>query len=99
MVPQILLRQIDFGSFLSVAARRIILAVFVSVATSLTMVIRTIDSPATLIKLSGYFALTYWCWYSCRCGLTISMVARVHVALALRLKSIISIRVIPTKCI
>jgi hypothetical protein len=50
------------------------------------MVICTLDSPATSIKLSGYFALTYWCWYSCRCGLTTSMVARVHVALALRLK-------------
>jgi hypothetical protein len=83
MVLQILLRQIDFGSFLLVAVRRIILAVFVPAATSSTMVIRTLDSPATSIKLSGYVALTYWCWYSCRCGLTTSMVARVHVALAL----------------
>jgi hypothetical protein len=30
------------------------------------MVIRTLDSPATSIKLFGYFALTYWCWYSRR---------------------------------
>jgi hypothetical protein len=50
MVLQILLRQIDFESFLLVAARRIILAVFVPAATSSTMVIRTIDSPATAIK-------------------------------------------------
>jgi hypothetical protein len=50
------------------------------------MVIRALDPPATLIKLSGYFALTYWCWYSYRCGLTTSMVTRMHVALALRLK-------------
>jgi hypothetical protein len=25
------------------------------------MVIRTLDSPATSIKLSSYFSLTYWC--------------------------------------
>jgi hypothetical protein len=86
MVIPILLRQINFGSFLLVAARRIILAVFVSTATSSTMMIHTLGSPATSIKLSGYFTLTYWCWYSCRCGLTTSMVARVYIALALRLK-------------
>jgi hypothetical protein len=86
MVIQILRCQIDFGSFLLVAARRIILAVFIPAATSSTMVIRTLDYPTMLIKLSGYFTLTYWCWYSCRCGLTTSMAARVHVALALRLK-------------
>jgi hypothetical protein len=44
MVLQILLRRIDFGSFFLVAARRIILAVFVPAATSSTMVIRTLDS-------------------------------------------------------
>jgi hypothetical protein len=86
MVFWILLRQIDFGSFLLVVVRRIILAVFVPVATSSTMVIRTLDSTPMLIKLSGYFALTYWCWYSCRYGLTTLMTVRVHVALALRLK-------------
>jgi hypothetical protein len=59
MVLQILLHQIDFRSFLLVAARRMILAVFVPAATSSTMVIRTLDSLATAIKLSGYFALTY----------------------------------------
>jgi hypothetical protein len=36
-------------------------------ATTLTMVIRTLDSLATSTKLFGYFALIYWCWYSCRC--------------------------------
>jgi hypothetical protein len=33
------------------------LAIFVPAATSLTMVIRTLNSPATLTKLFGYFAL------------------------------------------
>jgi hypothetical protein len=59
MVLQILLPQIDFGSFLLVAARRIIFAVFVPAATSSTMVIHILDSTATSIKLSGYFALAY----------------------------------------
>jgi hypothetical protein len=44
---QILLRQIDFGSSVVVAARRIILVVFVPAATSSTMVIRILDSPST----------------------------------------------------
>jgi hypothetical protein len=61
MVLQILLRQINFGSFLLVAARRIIFAVFVPTATSSTMVICTLDSPAMSIKLFGYFSLIYWC--------------------------------------
>jgi hypothetical protein len=86
MVLQILLHQIDFGSFLLVAVRKIILAVFFPAATSSTMVIRTLDSPAAAIKLSDYFVLTYWCWYSCRYRLTTSMATRVHVALALRLE-------------
>jgi hypothetical protein len=34
------------------------------------MVIRTLDSPATSIKLFSYFALIHWCWYFCRCWLT-----------------------------
>jgi hypothetical protein len=42
--------------------------------------------PSNVDQVSGYFALTYWCWYSYRYGLTTSMVARVHVALALWLK-------------
>jgi peptidoglycan/LPS O-acetylase OafA/YrhL len=67
MVLQILLHQIDFGSFLLVAVRRIIPVVFVPTATSSTMVIHTLDSPAMTTKLFSYFALTYWCWYSCRC--------------------------------
>ena len=43
MVLQILLRRIDFGSFLVVAVR-IVLAIFVTAATSSTMVIRTLGS-------------------------------------------------------
>jgi hypothetical protein len=31
------------------------------VATSSTMVIRILNSPAMSIKLFGYFALIYWC--------------------------------------
>jgi hypothetical protein len=72
--------------FLMVAARSIILVLFIPSATSSTMVIRALGSPATSTRLFGYFSLSYWCWYSCRRWLTTSMVARVHVALALRLK-------------
>jgi hypothetical protein len=86
MVLQILLRKIDFGSSLLVTARRIIPTIFVLATVSSTMVIRTLDSPAMLIKSSSYFALTYWYWYSCQCGLTTSMAARMHIALAFRLK-------------
>jgi hypothetical protein len=86
MVLQILLRQTDFASFLLVVARRIILAIFVSAAMSSTMLIRTLDSPATSTKLFDYFAPAYWCWYSCRYWLTTLMAAHVHIALALRLK-------------
>jgi hypothetical protein len=67
MGVQILLRQIDLGSFLMVAARRIILAVLVPVATSSTMVIRILGSPSTSTRQIGFYSLTYWCWYSCRC--------------------------------
>ena len=52
----ILLRQIDFGSFVFVAVGRIILAVFVPAATSSTMVIRTLGSPSTMTKLVGYYS-------------------------------------------
>jgi hypothetical protein len=55
MVLQILLRQIDLGSFLMVAARIIILTIFVLAATSSTMVIRALDSPTMLTVLFGYF--------------------------------------------
>jgi hypothetical protein len=58
MVLRILHREIDLGSFLIVAARSIILAIIFPAATSSTMVIRTLDSPATSTKLFGYFALT-----------------------------------------
>jgi hypothetical protein len=75
-----------FWSFLMVAARRIILAIFIPAAMSSTMVIRTLGSPAASTRLFGLFSLEYWCWYSCRCWLIVLMVACVHVALALRLK-------------
>jgi hypothetical protein len=42
------------------------------------MVVCTLESPAMSTKLFGYFALSYYCWYSCRCLLTTSMVARVQ---------------------
>jgi hypothetical protein len=51
MVIRILLRQTDLGSFLMVAARSIILAIICFAATSLTMVIHTLDSPATSVRL------------------------------------------------
>jgi hypothetical protein len=54
---QILLRQIDFGFFLIVVATRIVLAIFSSVATSSTMVIRVVGSLVTLTKLFGCFSL------------------------------------------
>jgi hypothetical protein len=83
---KILLRQISFGLFLLVAARRVILAIFVPTATSSTMVICTLGFPATLTRLFGFSSLEYWCWYSCWCGMIILMVACVHVALALQFK-------------
>ena len=52
---QIILRQIDLGFFLLVGARRFVLAIFVPAATSSTMVIRTLGSLTTSIRLSGYF--------------------------------------------
>jgi hypothetical protein len=69
-----------------VAARMFVLATFVPTATSSTMMIHTLGSSTTSTRLFGYFSLAYWFWYSFRWGLTTSMVARVHVALALRLK-------------
>jgi hypothetical protein len=75
-----------FWSFIIVAARRIILAIFISAAPSSTMVIRTLGSPAASTRLFGLFSLKYWCWYSCRRWLIVLMVACVHVALVLRLK-------------
>jgi hypothetical protein len=80
-VFQILIRQVNFGVFLLIAARRIILV------TSSTMVIRILGSPTTSTRMFGLFSLEYWCWYFRRCGLIILMVACVHVALALWLKS------------
>jgi hypothetical protein len=56
-VFQILLRQVNFGVFLMVAARRIILAIFIPAATSSTMVIRILGSPTMLTRLFGLFSL------------------------------------------
>jgi hypothetical protein len=75
-----------FWSFLMVATRRIILAIFISAATSSTMVIRTLGSPTASTRLFDHFFLEYWCWYSCRCWLIILMATCVHLALALRFK-------------
>jgi multisubunit Na+/H+ antiporter MnhF subunit len=58
MGVQILLRQINLGSFLMVGARMIILAVLVPVATLSPMVIRILDSPSTSTRLIGYYSLT-----------------------------------------
>jgi hypothetical protein len=69
-----------------VAARRIILGIFIPAAMSSTMVIHILGSPAVLTRQFGLFSLEYWCWYSCRCWLLVLMAACVHVALALRLK-------------
>jgi hypothetical protein len=55
MVLQTLLRQINFGSFLMVAARSIMLAIIFSAATSSTMAIHTLDFSAMSTKLFGYF--------------------------------------------
>jgi hypothetical protein len=63
---QILLLEINFGYVLMVAARRFVLAIFVWAAMLLTVVIRTLGSPAMLTRLFGYFSLAYWYWYSCR---------------------------------
>src|SRR4051812_20386258 len=87
MGSQILIQQINFGPFLKVVVRRIFLAIFVPAASSSTMVICILGSPTTSTKLFGHFSLAYWCWYSYRCCLSTLMVARVHVALALRFKS------------
>jgi hypothetical protein len=54
-------KKADFGYFLMVAARSIILAIIFPAAMSSIMEIRTLDSPATSSKLFGYFALIYWC--------------------------------------
>jgi hypothetical protein len=61
--------------------------IFVPAATSSKMVIHILGSPTTSTRLFSLFSLEYWCWYSRRCGLIILMAVRVHVALALRLKS------------
>jgi hypothetical protein len=47
MVLQILLRDIDLGTFLKVSTRSIVLAIFVLAAISPTIVIRTLGSLVT----------------------------------------------------
>jgi hypothetical protein len=57
---QIMLHQINFGSFFSwFAAKMIALATYIPASTSLTMVICILGFPVTLIRLSGYFAMAY----------------------------------------
>jgi hypothetical protein len=77
--------RLQFFRYGLLAARRVILAIFFPTATFLTMVIRTHGFPVTLTRLFGFSSLKYWCWYSCRCGIIVLMVACVHIALALRL--------------
>jgi hypothetical protein len=59
MVLKILVRQIDLGSFLMVAARSIVLTIFFPAATSSTMVIRALGSPAISTRLFGYVSPVY----------------------------------------
>jgi hypothetical protein len=54
MVRQILLRQIDFGSFFLGRREENYHHNMCLAATSSTMVIRTLDSPAISTKLFGY---------------------------------------------
>jgi hypothetical protein len=55
MVLWILLRQINLRSFLMVAARSIIIVIIFSAATSSTMVIRALGSPATSTRVRLLF--------------------------------------------
>jgi hypothetical protein len=52
---QISLYRIDFGSFLMVVVRRIVLALFVVADTSSIMVIYILGSPVTLTRVFNYF--------------------------------------------
>jgi hypothetical protein len=61
MVLQILLREIDLGTFLKVSTRIIVLAIFALAAISLTIVIHTLGSSATSIMMYGCFSPSYWC--------------------------------------
>jgi hypothetical protein len=60
------LRQINLGIFFMVAARSIVLTIFIPAATSLIIVIHTLGSSATSTRLFCYIFLAYWCGYSCR---------------------------------
>jgi prepilin signal peptidase PulO-like enzyme (type II secretory pathway) len=58
IVLHILLRRINLGHFLIVAARSIILVIFVPAATFLIMAVHALGSP-TSTRLFSYFTLTY----------------------------------------
>jgi DMSO/TMAO reductase YedYZ heme-binding membrane subunit len=55
MSIQISLYRVDFGSYLTVATSRFILVIFVLATTSFTMVICSLGSSVTSIRLLGYF--------------------------------------------
>jgi hypothetical protein len=74
-----------FEDFPMVPTRSIMLAIFLA-STSLIMVIRTLNTPATLIRLLGWFFLAYWSWYSYRGCFTTLIAAHMHIVLALQLK-------------
>ena len=86
MVLQILLRQINLGLFLMVAARRFVLAISIPATTSSGNGDSFFRLPTTLTTWFGYLSLKYQWWCSCRCCLINLMVVCVHKALALRLK-------------
>jgi hypothetical protein len=48
--------QINLGFFFMVAARSIVLPIFILAATSLIIVIRTLGSSATSTRMFGYFS-------------------------------------------
>jgi hypothetical protein len=50
-----------FGDYIMVATRSIILVKFIPAATSMTMVICTLDSPTMSTRLLACYSLTYWC--------------------------------------
>jgi hypothetical protein len=66
-------RQINCELYLMVDARRIVLATFVLSDTSSTMVIHTIGTLVTSIKLFRCFLWNNWCWYSADIGWVLSL--------------------------
>jgi hypothetical protein len=53
-----------------VATRRFVLSIFIPLASSSTMMIRTLDTPAASTRLFGCFSLAYYYKYSHRWWLT-----------------------------